>query len=111
MIHQIRIALIALIITVLLILLVTYYYAKAKQKNDLYAQKPGYQCARDCEQEYCATTGKQLDRYTKTQLLLVAYKTFVRGTAKLVLTTYKKPFNKFTHKFNDESSKSMHQLS
>lgn len=111
MIHQIRIALAALIIAVSLILLITYYYVRENNENDLYALGPVYQFTRDCEEEYFTVTGRKLDDHAKTQLLSLAYKVLYRGEQKHMLNTPKKPFNPFAPQLNEESQEAMNQTS
>ncbi len=109
MMHQLRIALLALILVISLILVITYIYVSEKHNNDSYALKPVYQFTLDCEKEYFAMTGKHLDDTAKTQLLSLSYKTLYSGTQKPVLNTSKKTFNTFAPQLNNESLEAMHQ--
>lgn len=109
MIHQLRIALLALILVISLILVITYISVTEKQDYDSYALEPVYQFTRECEEEYFAMTGKHLDDTAKTQLLSLSYKTLYRGTQKSVLNTPKKPFTTFNPQLNNESLEAMHQ--
>ncbi len=95
MMHHIRIALIALLISIATVLIITYYYIVQEEQTKSYTLEPVYQFVRECEAEYVATTGTHLDDSKKTRLLSLSYKTFYRGSQKPILTTPNNRYKKF----------------
>lgn len=111
MIHNIRIALVVLLMAIATVLVITYYYVKEKEQTESFALELVYQFQRECENEYFTKTGMQLDDSKKTQLLSLSYKVFYRGTQKPVVTTPDNPLKKFDPQLNQESVQAMQQSS